>query len=196
MLAPVRKGDQNIMIIRRRLSRGLLSIVATLTMLFSLTGTAFAVTRTTTAPQHRAASAASPSTTSSPSAIAVVSAHQISTSSRRTPAYTITCTLKINDPHRSTHNPAKVNVVTTWKCTGIVTSLSMTVKLYTFAGVQQASDSFKKYGKKSLSGNAASACIPDYYYGTASETVVYPPGFTPPKATLHVRSATRPVACI
>lgn len=72
----------------------------------------------------------------------------------------------------------------------------MTVKLYTFAGVQQASDSFKNSGKRSLDGNAASACIPDDYYATAAGTVVYPPGFTPHSKTLNVRSATVFVACI
>lgn len=110
---------------------------------------------------------------------------------------TITCSLKINHPHRSSHNIAAVNVVATWTCKPrAVAQLSMTVKLFTFAGVEQGSDSFKNKNKAKLTGHADSPCIPDWYYGTADGKVVFPSGYSPHSGTLHVQSATVFVLCL
>lgn len=63
------------------------------------------------------------------------------------------------------------------------------------ANVLKASESFKNAGRKALNGNAASACIPNDYYGTASGTVVFPPGFSPRKSSGNVQSVTKFVPC-
>lgn len=166
-----------------------------------LSTTASGASASTVSPssQERLTSNTRPTTMTSTtlSALSSVSAHRASNpSNSRISDSTITCTLSIASPHRSTHNPAVVNVVATWKCDANVASLSMTVKLYTFAGVQQASDSFKNSGKQALKGHAASVCIPDFYYGTARGTVVFPAGYSPHSRTLNVQSKTVLVLCI
>jgi hypothetical protein len=107
---------------------------------------------------------------------------------------TISCTLSIGNPHKSTHVPGTVNVVATWTCTAPVSSLSMTVRLFR-NGVRVAQRSFSNSGRSFLSGNAAASCVSGNYRGNATGTVVFPPGYEPPSSTLFVRSPLKSITC-
>lgn len=107
---------------------------------------------------------------------------------------TITCTLAIQNPHNSSHVPGTVNVVATWTCTAPVSSLSISVQLF-LNGVQVASGANSNAGQAFLQGNAATTCVPGEYFGTASGTVVFPPGFVPPSGSGSVGSPTVLITC-
>jgi hypothetical protein len=102
---------------------------------------------------------------------------------------TITCTLSIDNPHKSTHVPTTVNVVAHWVCTAPVSSLSMTVRLFR-GSTQVGQGSSSNSGQATLNGNAAANCVNGSYHGTATGTVVFPPGYTPSSSTLNVVSNT------
>jgi hypothetical protein len=102
---------------------------------------------------------------------------------------TITCTLSIDNPHKSTHVPTTVNVVAHWVCTAPVSSLSMTVRLFR-GSTQVGQGSSSNSGQATLNGNAAANCVNGSYHGTATGTVVFPPGYTPSSSTLNVTSNT------
>lgn len=163
---------------------------------------ALAVALCSAVPASAATTTASPvgrsaDTPTTQGATAVTSAQAGSTANTpQASSSKISCVLSIANPHRSTHNPTQVNVVAKWKCTANVRSLSMTVALYSFAGFQLSSNPFSNSGKDRLRGSTDAFCIPDYYYGTASGTVVYPKGYKPASAHLKVRSATKFVLCI
>ena len=107
---------------------------------------------------------------------------------------TITCTLSIDNPHKSTHVPTTVNVVAHWACTAPVASLSLSVKLYRGV-VQVGSGNSSNAGQAALNGNAAANCVNGQYLGTATGTVVFPPGYTPQSSTRSVQSPVVSITC-
>lgn len=107
---------------------------------------------------------------------------------------TITCTLQIDNPHSSSHVPGTVNVVARWTCTAPVTSLEISVQLF-LNGVEVASGANDNAGQAFLQANAATTCVPGEYSGTASGTVVFPPGFEPPSGGGSVASPTVLITC-
>lgn len=106
----------------------------------------------------------------------------------------ISCTLAIQNPHNSTHVIGTVNVVATWTCTEPVSSLAMTVSLF-LDGVLVAQMSFSNAGQAFLQGNAAQTCVPGAYFGQATGTVVFPPGYDPPEGSGTVQSPTILITC-
>jgi hypothetical protein len=109
-------------------------------------------------------------------------------------ASAITCTLAIQNPHNSKHVSGTVNVVATWTCDAPVSSLSMAVALY-FEGAPVRRATFRNAGQPSLQGNAAFPCAPGNWQGRAVGTVVFPPTYDPPSATLNVVSPVVPLGC-
>lgn len=108
---------------------------------------------------------------------------------------TITCTAQIQYPHNSSHVPGTVNVVATVSCDAPVTSINMTVNLY-YNAVQVASQSFSTAGSAFLQGNAAQdPCLPGAYQGTASGTIVFPPGYVPSPQSFDIASPVVPISC-
>jgi hypothetical protein len=131
-----------------------------------------------------------------PSAVSAASGQQSATaalssgpSGAQVAQQTITCTLSIDNPHKSTHVPTTVNVVAHWVCTAPVSSLSMTVRLFR-GSTQVGQGSSSNAGRATLNGNAAANCVNGTYHGTATGTVVFPPGYTPSSSTLNVTSNT------
>lgn len=107
---------------------------------------------------------------------------------------TITCNLTIDNPHNSTHVPETVNVVSHVTCDNVVSSISITTKLFR-AGIQVASSNSFGAEVFTLNGNAAVNCANGPYGGTADATVVFPPGYTPPSESGHVASSVVNITC-
>ena len=110
------------------------------------------------------------------------------------PQATITCNLTIDDPHKSTHVPETVNVVSHVTCDNVVSSISITTKLFR-GGIQVASSNSFGAEVFMLNGNAAANCVNGEYGGTADATVVFPPGYEPPSESGHVASSVVNITC-
>ena len=110
------------------------------------------------------------------------------------PQATITCNLTIDNPHKSTHVPETVNVVSNVTCDNVVSSISITTKLFR-AGIQVASSNSFGAEVFMLNGNAAVNCVNGEYGGTADATVVFPPGYSPPSESGHVASPVVNITC-
>jgi hypothetical protein len=92
----------------------------------------------------------------------------------------IVCTIKINYPHDSGHNPGSVNVTGSITCTAPVTFLEIGVGLY-LNGYLTASNYASNSGKLYVSTNAAAVCLlPGVYEGGDVGYVIFPPGYVPP----------------
>ena len=107
----------------------------------------------------------------------------------------ISCTVKADNPHTSTHVPETVNFVTTTTCDSIVQSITTDTKLY--RGVSQVGSGHNlSTGTFTSSGNAASqSCVNGQYLGTATVTVVPPIGYAPSSATANVSNGPVPITC-
>ena len=136
----------------------------------------------------------------------VVAQNRYGTRSSRRRAFTattaaskITCTLKIDYPHNSFHNPFRINVVANWKCPSPVHELLMTVKLFTGGLIHvelSKGGPFKNYRKAKLRGNTSFPCLGSgFYFARASGTVIFAQGYVPHKTNLNVQSADRIVLC-
>ena len=95
----------------------------------------------------------------------------------------ITCTISIDNPHKSTHVPTTVNVVSHWnlRCDRAEANTrhqavprSATSRFGTFRGERVPSV---------LNGNAAASCVNGQYLGEATGTVVFPLGYNPPSGS-------------
>lgn len=99
----------------------------------------------------------------------------------------ITCTISIDNPHKSGHVIGTANVVSHWVCSGFVPRLTLSTKLWR-SGIQVGSGNSAANGSAWLNGNAAATCLNAQYQGTASGTVTFPPGYNPPSGSANVSS--------
>lgn len=106
----------------------------------------------------------------------------------------ITCTLRVDNPHNSTHVPGAVNVVATALCSSAVSSINMLVGM-ALNGVEITRSSFGNSGSAFLQGNAAAPCVSGTYQGAAAATVTFPPGYVPSTSTMNANSARLPIGC-
>lgn len=88
----------------------------------------------------------------------------------------ITCTLKVNYPHNSTHVGGTVNVTSEIKCTSNVDSIYTSTGL---RGAQTANGWAQKFNINYASSNAAMPCVNGTYWGIGSGTVTFPSGYSP-----------------
>lgn len=91
----------------------------------------------------------------------------------------INCLLSVANPHQAATPPHTVHDVATWKCTAAVSSITMTLTLNEsghVAGSKTCSDT----GKASLRCAVSGACVKGVAQGSATGTVVAPPGYQPP----------------
>jgi hypothetical protein len=166
-----------------------LAVSTSLTLMPMLAGTALA-----SAPLSSPTSAnAHPTSTSHPVTTA--------DAGTATPLTTITCNLKVDYPHKSTHDPSTVNVEAEIICTAPVTELSMTVVLYrtvcdpTCHAVQWGTPGQSvTYGSATLSGNSAGPCSNGLYYGYATGSIAYPPNYYPPTGSVFGNGSTQTVS--
>ena len=109
---------------------------------------------------------------------------------------TITCNHSIGNPHKSTHNPQNVNVVSRIQCTAPVASLAINpIRLYRNF-FQVASGSNSNVGQPFIQANAATFCIPANYDGRSWAYITFPPGYTPQTWSGTVSSSLVFVSCL
>ena len=95
------------------------------------------------------------------------------------PASVITCTVNVQNPHKSTHVPSTINEIATIACTGSMSELAQYVGLYhnnVLVGEKYNSNT----GSPVLTGNFATACSSGTWMGASSWLEVPPPGYYPP----------------
>lgn len=91
----------------------------------------------------------------------------------------ISCTIQINYPHDSGHNPGNINVTGSITCTAPVTVLDIGVGLY--LDEYLLASNYKVGTGAYISTNAATPCLlPGVYQGGVVGAVTFPPGFVPP----------------
>lgn len=109
---------------------------------------------------------------------------------------TITCNHSIGNPHKSTHNPQNVNVVSRIQCSAPVPSLSINpIRLYRNF-FQVASGSNSRVWQASVQANAATLCIPANYDGRSWGYISFPPGYQPSAWSGTVSSSLVYVSCL
>ena len=106
----------------------------------------------------------------------------------------ITCSLRVDNPHKSHHVPGAVNVEAIAQCSSTVSGISMMVGLAR-NGVVLTTPTFRSAGKAFLKGNAAAPCVSGTYQGAAAATVIFPPGYIPSTGTLNGNSSRLPIGC-
>jgi len=106
----------------------------------------------------------------------------------------IQCSLTVDNPHPSSHNPGQVNVVSHVSCDSLVDNIALTTKLFR-AGIQVASNNDQDFDLPFLNGQANATCLTARYGGTADTTVTAPPGYSPPYETGHVTGTVVQVNC-
>lgn len=135
---------------------------------------------------------APPAPTAGPAAVTVTAAPQ--PNGQASTQNTITCTLKINNPHKSTHVRGTINVVASWACSAIVAELDIDIYLYRnglLVGDGHAGNEANAY----LSANAYTGCTSGTYRGIADGRVVFPAGYSPPADFKTVTSNSVYISC-
>jgi len=163
----------------RRLRRG--SVLA-LALGASIAAGAVSATAATTAAPATASAASVVRSVAVPSGTASATVHAFGASAtvvKLSPADTINCTLQVNYPHESGHNPGQVNVTATITCGAPVAHLDMYAALY-FNGNLVSSGHTSNSGKNYLMAQANHNCSPGDWEGGATGAVTFPPGYEPP----------------
>jgi opacity protein-like surface antigen len=106
----------------------------------------------------------------------------------------IRCRVSIDYPHKSSHQPNRANVESHISCTHPVSSLRLDTKLWR-AGYVVGVGTRILYGTFFITGQANARCVTGNYMGTATGTVVFPPGYVPATATATVGSPVRHINC-
>ncbi len=104
----------------------------------------------------------------------------------------ITCTLKVNYPHNSTHVGGTVNVTSEIKCTSNVDSIYLSTGL---RGAQSSNGWSQKFITNYHSSNAAATCKNGTYWGVGSGTVTFPSGYSPRVQNVDGAGGSRAVNC-
>lgn len=114
---------------------------------------------------------------------------------RSAQAAPITCTMYVDNPHRSTHVPGNVNVISRIECTSVVARLWIEpVTLYrNFTPI--ASGSNYNMGQRRIQANAANTCVSANHFGRAQGGVVFPPNYNPAGGSYAVQGQTVFVLC-
>lgn len=109
----------------------------------------------------------------------------------------INCYFKVDNSHKSHHVSTNVNVVAHTTCTAPVSSITLTVNLYTYPDGRLVGVNGPKgnAGKSFFSLNAAAPCVTGRYYGYATTTVHFPPGYAPSPQSAQSYSSIIQVNC-
>ena len=106
----------------------------------------------------------------------------------------INCNLVVANPHQATRAPHTVHVIATWTCTHAVHSFSMTLSL-SENGTTTASKSCSNTGMAAIRCAVSAACVKGVAFGTATGTVVAPPGYQPPSFSGTAKSNSVLLTC-
>jgi hypothetical protein len=88
------------------------------------------------------------------------------------------CQFQVDRPHKSTHVPGTVNVISWVRCNRPVDRIEMTLGL-ALNGVELKRDTFANSGSAYLEGNVAVPCVSGTYNGSAVATITFPAGAFP-----------------
>ena len=111
---------------------------------------------------------------------------------------TITCIIKVNDPHGSVHVTGNVNVTSTVQCTEPVARIQQETVLHWLPSSGHGGPIESVSNKSYIGTNDAVPCAghaPGSFYGGAVTTVTFPPSFTPQSATDITIGRTIAVNC-
>jgi hypothetical protein len=106
----------------------------------------------------------------------------------------ITCNLRVDYPHNSSHVFGTVNAVAQITCDTPVYGLGLEVDLMRDSQLAAANYS-ENYGVAALTVNTAADCVPGGYYVHANAVVVFPEGVVPPTLSDSQESATLSIGC-
>jgi len=106
----------------------------------------------------------------------------------------ITCRIFVHNPHKSSHAPGFINVVSRTQCTAPVASLNGIVGLYR-DNLLISNRAARNFSVAALELNTIAPCISGGYHGVGVTDVVFPPGFTPPGGRISNRSVYVPITC-
>lgn len=106
------------------------------------------------------------------------------------------CSLRVDFPHLSMHEPGTINVVAVVQCNRPVEAIEMKVGLARNF-LEVASRTWTNTGASSLKGNAATTlpCVDGAYQGAAAARVTFPPTSMPAENILNANSATLDIKC-
>ena len=107
---------------------------------------------------------------------------------------TITCTIVVHNPHKSSHVPGVVNVISRTQCTAPVPSIDGIVGLYR-NGARASVHAGANRGVAALQLSTAAPCVSGNYQGAAIADIIFPPGFVPPGGRIGNRSPIVGIAC-
>jgi hypothetical protein len=106
-------------------------------------------------------------------------------------AFVITCVLRVDYPHNSSHVDGTVNTVAQVSCDSPMTSLTLLLQLY-YNGSVANSVIAENNGAASLTQNVAAPCIPGGWQAHAETLVEFPPGVVPP--SLYDSEDSQPIS--
>jgi hypothetical protein len=125
-----------------------------------------------------ASTASAAPVSSHPSARAAASSGKASSA-----AGIITCTVNVDNPHHSGHNPGTAGAQAQTTCSAPVTSLRMSIGLW-WSGYSQGSKTEQTDGSSSNEFGYYVACTAGGWQATATTLVTFPPGYTPRTADI------------
>jgi hypothetical protein len=96
----------------------------------------------------------------------------------------IKCTVNVDNPHKSTHDPSTAGAQGQTTCDGgAVTSLRMSIGLY-WSGYLLGTHTEQTNGSTSVAFGYYLACTSGGWQATATTLVTFPPGYTPQTADI------------
>ena len=93
----------------------------------------------------------------------------------------ITCNLRVDYPHNSSHVDGTVNVESQVTCDSPVSGITLLIQLY-YNGSVAGSNINQNAGEASLYNQVAAPCVNGGWQAHAEALVEFPPGTTPPSA--------------
>jgi hypothetical protein len=106
----------------------------------------------------------------------------------------ITCGITVDNPHKSTHVPGTVNVVSRVICSAPISEINGIVGLYRNAVLISYSTG-QNFGSAALTMNTATPCVSGRYDALGVADIYAPPGYYPPVARISARSTVVNITC-
>jgi hypothetical protein len=106
----------------------------------------------------------------------------------------ITCAITVQNPHKSSHVPGTVNVISRVQCTAPVAGIAEAVGLYRNLALV-SSNSASNTGVAALQVNTTTPCVNGNYDALGLATVYFPPGYSPPSGSIGAWSNMVTITC-
>lgn len=108
---------------------------------------------------------------------------------------TITCTITVQNPHKSSHVPGTINVISRVQCTAPVAGIASALGLYWNYSTLVSSNSATNTGVAALQINTTTPCVNGTYDALGLATIFFPAGYTPPTGDIGAWSSAVSIAC-